>query len=49
MPVIAVLHILTLGKLIPEFENKSIWAFSSNKDRQKICLHLITVVIYVHK
>lgn len=49
MPIIAVLRILTVGKLIPEFANKSIWAFSSNRDRQKICLHLITVITYVYK
>lgn len=49
MPIIAVLHILTLGKRIPEFENKSIWASSSNRDRQEIFVHLITAITYVHK
>lgn len=48
MPIIAVLHVLTLGKLIREFENKSVWAFSSNRHRQKTGLHLITVITYVY-
>lgn len=49
MPVIALLHILMLGKLISESENKSIWAFFSSKDRQEIRLLLTTGITFAHK
>lgn len=49
MPVIALLHILMLGKLISESENKSIWAFFSSKDRQEILLLLTTGITFAHK
>lgn len=49
MPIIAALHIPALGKLMLEFENKSIWAFASERERKKIRLCWAAVITGVHQ